>query len=311
MDRIESLNEFWLQVDAELRHHFGVDGMTASDTRLKRSKWGLFQLFEAAKLPTIPTERATSPEVVKAFAKKHGYPLVLKPAVGVGSVDAFKVRSDAEVDQRFDPPRPDFIVQRFQPGKIVTYDGITDRDGKVIFALSHEYSDGVMETVSDHLDIAFWSMRKIPQKLEELGRKTVAVLGLRERWFHLEFFRTDEGEYVILEANLRPPGGFMTDMMNYSVESDVYRIYASVVAGKGGGDWVKPSRYHVCHVARHHDRKYKHSRDEVKAHLGSNLIWVRDLPPLFAQAMGDEMYLTRHEREEDMRKDIQWIQERA
>lgn len=311
MDRIDSLNEAWLQVDAELRRLFCVEGMGPDEMRRKRSKWGLHQIFEAAKIPTIPTERATNATTVKAFAQQYGYPVVLKPAVGVGSVDAFKVSSDAEVDQKFVPARPEFIVQAFQKGQIVTWDGVVDREGKIIFSMSHEYSDGVMETIAEKRDMYFWSYRQIPPSLDALGRKVVAALELKERWFHLEFFRRAKDDYVVLEANLRPPGGFMTDMMNYACDTDVYRLYASVVAGKGGGEWVRPPSFHICHVARFKAHRYKRTREELVKALGDKLIWARDLPPLFAAAMGDEMFLTKHQTDEEMFRDVRMIQERA
>lgn len=310
LDRIDSLNEHWLQVDSELRRRFDVVGMTPQETEKLRSKWGLFELLTAAKIPTIPTERATSAESVKAFAKRHGYPLVLKPAVGVGAVGAFKVRSDADVDEQFTPARPEHVVQAFIKGDIVTWDGVVDKDGGVVFALSHEYSDGVMETVSEARDISFWSMRQIPPQLDALGRQVVTTLGLKERWFHLEFFRTAPDTYLVLEANLRPPGGFMTDMMNYTCDMDVYRIYASVVAGKDWKSLVRPAKYHVCHVGRKtRSRRYKRSRAEITERLAKRIIWVRDLPDLFAAAMGDEMFLLRHESAEEMKADIAFIQE--
>lgn len=310
LDRIDSLNEHWLQVDAELRREFNVVGMSAEQTVELRSKWGLFELFDRAKIPTIPTAQATTTDAVKAFGKKHGYPLVLKPAVGVGAVGAFKVSSDAEVEAKFSPALRDHVVQAFIRGQIVTWDGVVDKDGKIVFALSHEYSDGVMETVSEQRDISFWSERKIPPALDKLGRQVVKELNLRERWFHLEFFRTAPDAYIVLEANLRPPGGFMTDMMNYTSDMDVYRIYAAVVAGRDVESLVRPPRYHVCHVGRKvRTRSYKRTRAEVANRLGNKLIWARDLPPLFAAAMGDEMFLTRHQTSEEMHSDIRWIQE--
>lgn len=310
LDRIDSLNEHWLQVDSELRRQFNVAGMSPEQTRQLRSKWGLYELFERAKIPTIPTARALSADAVKAFGKQHGYPLVLKPSVGVGAVGAFKVTSAEDLDKKFNPALPDHVVQAFIRGQIVTWDGVVDKDGKLVFALSHEYSDGVMETVAEQRDISFWSLRQIPPALDKLGREVIQTLDLRERWFHIELFRTAPDKYMVLEANLRPPGGFMTDMMNYTCDMDVYRIYASVVAGRDFTKLVNPAKYHVCHVGRKtRSRRYKRSRNEITERLGNKIIWVRDLPDLFAAAMGDEMYLTRHESDAEMKKDISFIQE--
>ena len=42
-----------------------------------------------------------------------------------------------------------------------------------------------------------------------------------ERFFHAEFFELADGSHVALEINLRPPGGFTLDMMNYACDVDL------------------------------------------------------------------------------------------
>jgi hypothetical protein len=295
IDRIDSLNETWLEVESRLREDFHVPGLLPADIARLRTKMGMHDVFKQAGVPHpsgIPVKDAAG---VKAFAKSVGYPLVLKPDVGVGAARTFKVSSDAEVDAALAEPLPHYVAQAFVRGTIVTYDGLVDRDGQIIFRLSHEYSDGVMEVVLEQRDISFWSLKEIPPALETLGRRAVAALGLRERWFHLEFFRLSDGSYVALEANLRPPGGFMTDQMNYACDMDVYRLWARVLTGDDLRDFRYTPRYHVCHVARRSSRRYRYSHEELVAKLGDALLLHRELPAVYHNAMGNEMYLTRHE----------------
>ena len=47
-----------------------------------------------------------------------------------------------------------------------------------------------METVNEALDVYYYSLREIPRDLEEAGRRTLKAFGVRERFFHFEFFRT-------------------------------------------------------------------------------------------------------------------------
>jgi biotin carboxylase len=251
-----------------------------------------------------------SAEQVKAFSKRVGYPLVFKPDVGVGAAHTFKVSSDADVDKALAQPLPTaYVAQSFVQGTIVTYDGVVDREGKILFALSHQYSDGVMEVVTERRDISFWSLRQIPEALDTLGRKAVDALGLRERWFHLEFFRLPDERFVALEANLRPPGGFMTDMINYACDIDVYRLWARVVTGDPVGSVRINPKYHVCHIARRAGRPYRHSHEEVVRQLGPALMmYTTDMPSVYQAAMGTEMYLTRHADLERMHEDVRFAQ---
>ena len=311
IDRIDSLNETWLEVESRLREDFHVPGLLPADIARLRTKMGMHDVFKKAGVAhpsCIPVKDAAS---VKAFAKSVAYPLVIKPDVGVGAARTFKVSSDAEVDAALEEPLSGYVAQAFVRGAIVTYDGLVDREGRIVFVLSHEYSDGGMETVLEKRDIAFWSRKEIPPALDTLGRKAVAALGLRERWFHLEFFRLSDGSYMILEANLRPPGGFITDMMNYTCDIDVYQLWARLLTGEDVSGFQYTPRYHVCHSARRAGTAYRHTHDALVAKLGKSLLVHRELPAVFHSLMGNEMYLTRHDSYSDMQEAVRLIQGKA
>ncbi|QRN93034.1 ATP-grasp domain-containing protein [Archangium violaceum] len=311
IDRIDSLNESWLEVESHLREDFHVPGLKPADIALLRSKLGMHDVFKKAGIPhpdAIPVKDAAG---VKAFAGKVGYPLVLKPDVGVGAARTFKVSNDAQVDEAFTESLNGYVAQAFVRGTIVTYDGLVDAQGRIIFAFSHEYSDGIMESVLEQKDLAIWSHKELPPALDELGRRTVAALGLRERWFHLEFFRLADGSYVALEANLRPPGAFLTDMMNYACDMDVYRLWARMMTGDDLSGFRYTPRYHVCHAGRRTGRQYRHRHAEVVDRLGGALLQHRELPAVFKSALGDEMYLIRHQELPAMQEAVRFIQARS
>ena len=292
--RIDSLNETWLEVEARLREDFHVFGLQPGDIARMRSKLGLHDLFKQAGVPHPDAIAATDAATVKAFAARVGYPLVLKPDVGVGAARTFKVSADAEVDEAFTTPLPGYMAQRFVQGTIVTYDGMVDAEGHIICRFSHEYNHGIMESVLERRDIAIWNLRDIPAALDDMGRKVVEALGLRERWFHLEFFRLADGRFVVLEANLRPPGAFVTDIMNYACDMDVYQVWARMMAGEPLKDFQYASRWHVCHIGRRYGRAYHHGHEEVLHRLGESLLLHLHMPRVYSDALGDEMYLTRH-----------------
>jgi hypothetical protein len=309
VDRIDSLNESWLELEARLREDFHAPGLQPADIARLRSKSGQAEVFRAAGVPHPDLERVRDAEQVRAFAARVGYPLVLKPDVGVGAAHTFKVGSDAEVGAALAHPLPtSYVAQPYVRGTIVTYDGIVDRHGAIVFTLSHQYSDGGMETVTEKRDISFWSLQEIPPALDVLGRQVVAAFGLRERWFHLEFFQLPDGRFVALEANLRPPGGFMTDMMNYTCDIDVYRLWARVVTGDPAADFRYTPRYHVCHSARRAGRRYRHTHAQVLEKLGPALLIHQELPAIYHSLMGNEMYLTRHTDLDAMHDAVRFIQ---
>jgi hypothetical protein len=174
-------------------------------------------LFTAANIPNPGGIIISSlPELLSFVHSGRGYPVVLKPDIGVGAAATYKFSSDEEVKTWYDaePDPTIYIAQHFISAPIVTFDGLASRSGKLLVASSLEYSDGIMEAVNELREICFWTTRCLDPILAKIGQRVVRdVLGLRERWFHIEFFRVGKGEYVMLEANLRPPGVFIPDMI--------------------------------------------------------------------------------------------------
>jgi hypothetical protein len=217
----------------------------------------------------------------------------VKPDCGVGAADTFRI-ADAETLARCaaSPPR-DAVVQPFVPGTIATFDGLTDADGRIVFFTSFAYCAGVLAIVEEQRDVFYYATREIPRTLEAYGRRAVAAFGLRERFFHLEFLVPQPGEFVTLEMNLRPPGGFTTDLMNYACDVDVYDLWARVIARDDLASFTYERKYFAAHVSRRNRHRYRYTHDEVVERLGARLVLSRAMPPPFDHAMGDTLYLVR------------------
>ena len=193
----------------------------------------------------------------------------------------------------------------------MTFDGLTDRDGNLVFFTSHCYSQGIMETVNDALDIYYYSLRDIPKDLEEAGRRTVRAFGVRERFFHFEFFRTGrDGNLVALEVNMRPPGGLTTDMFNYANDIDVYREWANlVVFNRFTAEYTRP--YHCGYVGRRFQYQYAHPHEEVLHALEHLIMHHEQINSTFGVALGDYGYLIRSPNLEEIHAAAGYIHERA
>jgi hypothetical protein len=308
IDRIESLTEHWLGLEALLRDDFNIPGPRADDVRKKRSKNGMAALFRQAGVPYPAGVLYASPEQTRAYAAQHGYPLVFKPDTGVGASRTFKVSNADELERALKTGLEGFIVQPFVTGEITSFDGLTNRDGRIVYFTSHLYSGGVMDVVNEGLDLHYWSRREIPAELERLGRKTVEAFDMRERFFHVEFFEKADGSYTALEINMRPPGGYTTDLMNFGADLDVYRLWAAVLTGDRLDGFTYERKFHVAHVARRWTRKYRLGHDDLARHLGPALVLHSPMPPAFAGAMGDEMYLIRYPELPALREAVALIQ---
>ncbi|MBN2005274.1 MAG: ATP-grasp domain-containing protein [Anaerolineae bacterium] len=293
LDRIESHNEYWLESDARLRTAFNMAGPKSDDILWVKQKSRMKQVFAQAGIAVAPGEVTRTLAEAQRLVAQIGYPVIAKPDVGVGAAATYKLHNDAELQAFFAGKLPvDYILEVFVRGKLYSFDGLVDQDGAIVFHTSHFFSQGIMETVNDGLDLFYYSMRDLPAGLEEVGRRTVTAFGLRERFFHIEFFQVAEGEWVALELNMRPPGGLTMDMFNYANDADLYQEWANVVAfNKISTTYTRP--YHCAYVGRKAALKHRLSHGEVLSRSGSLLVHHETIAPVLAPAIGDYAYLLR------------------
>ena len=146
----------------------------------------------------------------------------------------------------------------------------------------------------------------IHEALRDIGRRTVNAFHVKSRFVHLEFFRLDRsrpglgeaGDFVALEVNMRPAGGYTPDMMNYAHSTDVYKIWADMVAF----DECRTPQFeqqYCAYASRRNEKEYVHSHEEVLQRYGEAIVMHEPLPEIFSAAMGNYMYTAKlHSKEE-------------
>jgi hypothetical protein len=204
--RLESQNEYWLETDARLRDEFDIAGLRSSDMPRLRRKSGMKAVVRAHGIPHARGEALDDGGQLRAFVSNHGLPVVVKPDKGIGSVNTYLARTEAEIEQLVSTPIAGYVVEECLTGDIVSFDGLVGRTGELLFSTSLEYGSQVlgMRSVWGHWGHVL--VRQMAPELEELGRRTVAAFDLRERFFHIEYFRGADGRYTFLEVNARLPG---------------------------------------------------------------------------------------------------------
>jgi len=154
------------------------------------------------------------------------------------------------------------------------------------------YEPGIMEVVNEDRDVFACSLREIPTGLKEAGMRAVRAFDVRERFFHIEFFHADDGRWLAVEMNIRPPGGLMMEIMNYANDIDLYQQWANVVVfDTFNTEYTRP--YHCGFAGCKRHRPYRHTREEIEAAYGSLLVHQQPISPIFARAMGDYAYVVR------------------
>jgi biotin carboxylase len=300
LDRFESLNEYWLGTEARIRDDFNLFGVRGHEIDAIRRKSHMKEKFRAVGVKVAQGQVVHGLADARALIEQTGYPVVAKPDAGVGALDTFRLDSEDDLLHFFrQKPAVDYIMEEFISGTITSFDGLADRDGNLVFYTGHVFSQGIMETVSQARHIYYYSLRELPPALEVLGRQCVEAFAVRERFFHIEFFHTGDDAYVGLEVNMRPPGGFTTDMFNYACDIDIYRTWAQLLV-HGTSELAYTRRYHCCYASRKQKQPYVHDHAQIMRRFGDYIVQVASVPGVFSSALGDSGYIFRSQNLEDI-----------
>ena len=297
---LESNNEYWLEQDARLRTDFHITtGANVTEVACFKSKSAMKEYYARAGVPTARCHRITTEAAAREFLQAVGYPVIVKPDNGVGASHTYRLDNDGDFARFFaELPAAPYVMEEFVEGDICSYDAITDSHCNPLFESMTVWPPSIMDIVNQKLDLAYYTADTVPEALARLGRATVRAFGARSRFVHLEFFRLtraqqglgDVGDFVGLEVNMRPAGGYTPDMMNYAHSTDVYQIWADMVT-HDSRRLPESGHHHYCVYASRRDcYRYAHSHEEILARYGGQIVMCERMPEIMTASMGNQMY---------------------
>ncbi|MCS7189560.1 MAG: carboxylate--amine ligase [Bacteroidia bacterium] len=292
IEGVDSFNEYWLPLEATIREALNIPGPRPSDLPTFQQKSQMKLYFQKAGIEPIPGKVAQDLKDVGEFIAEHGLPIIAKPDKGVGASSTVRIGTIEELRRFQTTFRPGYLLEKFITGTIQTYDGLVDREGRIVFSASLEYSRGIAEVVNQDTDLFYFVQRDIPDDLAQIGPRIVEAYGLKMRFFHFEFIRSSEGRIYPLEVNMRPPGYPTLDLFDFAHDIDLYYIWAACVLEKPINS-LPPAHYYTCYIARKNNIGYEHSHEAILRKIGSRLLYHAPTNPLFRAAMGDYHYVIR------------------
>lgn len=309
IDRIESHNEHWLELDAALRTDFNVPGIKSNEIFDVKLKSRMKKAFKQAGVKVVAGAVVQTREEGRAFVNTHGYPVIAKPDNGVGAAGTWRINNEEQLNQFFlHKPATDYFMEPFVTGGIETFDGLVDATGNAVFTSSLVYGSGVMESVNNEVDLFYHIPRTLPKDIVKAGLATLKAFAIRERFFHIEYFRTPDNDLIGLEVNIRPPGGLTVEMFNYANDIDIFSEYANLVQGKPFSGHI--SRQYVCFYAgRKHGKPYRYRTEDVLARYGVEIIHHQPIDSIFSAAIGNYGFIIRTTDFEHGKKIVEMIHE--
>ena len=322
IDWIESNNEYWLEMDAQLRTDFNINTGAKNDfiERIKyKSK--MKESYIAAGVPVARYHIVSTLAEARAFIKEVGYPVIVKPDNGCGAEATYKLRNFTELKEFYAKPHNvRYIMEEYINGTIVSFDGVADSHCVPLFYTSNVFPTPLLDIVSQNGDLSYWTQKSVPAALKDVGFRTIKAFGAKSRFFHCEFFQLNEdkpglgkkGDYVALEVNMRPAGGYTPDMINYANSVDCYQIWADMVCYDRVVHQDMNGPKHYCVYAGRRDGvAYRHTHAEILAKYGPAMKMCDRMPDALAMDMGNQMYVVNVDTAEEREAFIRFVQERV
>lgn len=322
IDWVESNNEYWLELDAALRTDFNINTGAKNDfiERIKfKSK--MKDSYRAAGVPVARHHMVSTLEAAKEFIKQVGYPVIVKPDNGCGAEATYKLENENDlVDFYASRPEVPYIMEEFINGTIVSFDGVADSHCVPLFYTSNYFPTPIMDIVNTQGDLAYWTQKRVPEDLRKVGFATIKAFGAKSRFFHCEFFRLNEdkeglgkkGDYVALEVNMRPAGGYTPDMINFANSVDCYQIWADMVCFDEVRNLdLNGPHYYCVYAGRRDGVQYLHTHEQIMARYGSRMKMCDRLPDALALDMGNQMYVINAVTEKERDNFIRFVQQRV
>ncbi|MFL9680160.1 acetyl-CoA carboxylase biotin carboxylase subunit family protein [Streptomyces sp. KL110A] len=241
-DRIVALGEFDLLRAARLRELLGLPGQSVKSAQAYRDKLTMKRALLAAGLPLAPFAPVPDATSLVDFVRRHGYPVVMKPRRGGGSMGVTVLRDEAEL-RAYAAANPalgtddaaQLLAETYLDHELFHIDGIvvdsvprlvwasTQGRATCLGALSGEPVRSCMLDADDPL----------LAPLRELTTRALAALPTPDTTlFHAEVFRTPDGELVFNEIGCRMGGGRIEESLELGFGVSLPELYVKALAGR-------------------------------------------------------------------------------
>jgi len=301
MDWLESNNEYWLERDAKLRTDFHItSGFQVEDIPRIKFKSKMKEYYQRAGIPTARYHLVDDEAGCMKFIQEVGWPVIVKPDNGVGASHTYKLESKAELKAFLEEKEEGipFIMEEFIYATVNSYDAIIDSQGRPIFETGNVTPMSIMDIVNENDNSIYYIVKDLPEDTRRAGRAAVKSFGVKSRFVHFEFFRLDKdqegmgkkGDVVALEVNMRPCGGFSPDMMNFANSTNVYKIWADMIAFDQS---TLPDGEHAfcAYAGRRDGKEFVLSHEDIMEKYGPQMRMVGRIPEALSGAMADQMYV--------------------
>jgi hypothetical protein len=206
-DAIVALKEDDLLVAAQLRQEWGCTGLRPDELIRFRDKLVMCDAVAGAGVAVPAFGAAADAGAVRAFGRRYGWPLVVKPRIGSSSAGVSIVDSPGEAERiDFDGYGP-LMAQAFDPRQIYHVDGYFDGTALGPWRASRYVNTCLGFRSGDLLGSVEEDDPVLVPAIGAFATRAMAALSDRPTMFHLEVFvDRATGDCAFLEVGARVGG---------------------------------------------------------------------------------------------------------
>ena len=239
---------------AEERQRLGIEGMSVEAAHNFRDKARMKERLRAAGLPCARHALVERAGDALPFAERVGFPIVVKPPAGAGSVATFRAETVDELRDAIDATRPasgqPVLLEEFVVGDEHSLETISV-DGRAAWhSLTHYYPTPLEVLRNPWIQWCVVLPREVDDPryddIKRIGARALDVLGMRTGLSHMEWFRRRDGSVAISEVAARPPGAQITTLVSRSTDTDFVRTWAELMVF---GTFTPPTRRYAAGIA--------------------------------------------------------------
>ena len=237
VDRLEATVEAHIMPIAHVREACGIDGTSTRTAFLCRDKPAMKEVLRDGGIPCAHSLGTDSVEEAVEFARRVGYPIIVKPRAGAGAADTERVDGEDQMAATLDAMHVgrggSVALEEYVTGHEAFYDTIC-AGGAVLHDFVTHYYPNVLEAMRNRwISPQFIASNRIDtapdyREVRELGRRVIDLLGITTSATHMEWFFGERG-LKFSEIGCRPPGVRAWDLYAAANEIDIYREWAMAI----------------------------------------------------------------------------------
>jgi biotin carboxylase len=258
LSRIVPMDDFDLELAANLREHLRVPGMGDTTTRYFRDKLAMRVKARSEGVNIPEFVHVLNDAAVRAFTERVPGPWVLKPRMLAGAIGIRRIRDAGELEQNLatlGDERSYYVLEKYVPGDIFHVDSIVG-EKKVLFASVSAYGRPPLD-VSHDGDVFTSRLLERGSAFEsallDVNATILGAMGLVRGVSHTELIVKKEGEssgapglgrhpgVYFLETSARVGGAHIADLVDAGRGINLWAEWAKLELAGGEEPYAPPA----------------------------------------------------------------------